>query len=127
MAVALVALHVVTAALPWACRVDAPAAIPLCIAALAMLPLSWRGLPGRGRVRGLAMEPGSVACRDASGWWPATLGAGSRAWPGLVYLRLATAAGPMEVLLTRASLGATDFRRLKVLLRGAAGPGGAFC
>jgi len=78
-------------------------------------------------VRGLAMEAGSVACRDASGWWPATLDAGSRTWAGLVYLRLATAAGPMEVLLTRASLGATDFRRLKVLLRGAGGPGGAFC
>ena len=79
---ALVALHVVAAALPWACRVDALAAIPLCVAALAMLPLSWRRLPGRGRVRGLAMEAGSVACRDASGWWPATLRSmmDKRAW-----------------------------------------------
>lgn len=127
VAAVLVALHGMAAALPWACRLDPGFAILLCIASWVLLTFSWRRLSGRGRVLGLSIEAGSVACRDTSGWWPATLDGRSRAWPGLVYLRLGTAAGPVEILLTRASLGATDFRRLKVLLRGRDSPAGAFC
>jgi hypothetical protein len=127
LALALAATHVLAAALPWACRVEPCTAAALGLVALAMLPASWRRVPVSGRLRALALDVRGCACRDASGWWPAQLDPQSRVWSNLVYLKLATPAGRVEVLLTRANLGPADFRRLKVLVRGREGPGGAFC
>jgi hypothetical protein len=126
-AAALVTLHVMAAALPWACRVEPGTATALSLAALLLLRMSWRRLPVWGGLRGLALDAGSCACRDASGWWPARIEPRSRVWPGLVLLCLSTAAGRMEVLLVRASLEPVDFRRLKVLVRARTGRRGVFC
>lgn len=127
LAITMVLAHLLAAMLPWICRVGPYTAAALSLTVFLLLAGSWRRLPAWGGLSGLVLDPGSCACRDAAGWWPARVEPQSRVWPGLVLLHLATATGRVGVLVTRRSMGSLDFRRLKVLVRMRTGRQGVFC
>jgi hypothetical protein len=120
LAAAALSLHLVVAASPWIARVHAPFAALLTLAALAGLAATLGALPGRHhRLAALALDSRGcrVRARGSPDWIPAELGPRSRAYPAAVLLDLRAAGSRHAWLLTRASVPADPFRRLRAHIR----------
>jgi hypothetical protein len=120
LAVAALMFHAGIAASPWLLGVPDYAAALLSAVALLGLPSTLSCLPGpHHSVVAIALEGGHCRVWLARRPEPlrATLGAGSRALAGLVFLDLRTASGRHAWLLTRSCLPPGLFRRLKARVR----------
>jgi hypothetical protein len=112
--------HVLAAGVPWLARAPARLAAILSLAALAGLALTLAQLPGRHcRLSGVCHDGRVWRARLAGGtdWLPAELCPASRAYPGLVYLRLRAGGLRPAWLLAPGAVPADEFRRLKARIR----------
>jgi hypothetical protein len=120
LAVAVLLLHAVAAAMPWATRCPGWLAALLSLSAAAALAATIRRLAGRHcRLQGLVWRADGWRVRLAAetSEWAASVGPGTRVHADLVALDLRSARGRMGWLLTREALDPGQFRRLKVRLR----------
>ncbi len=120
LAGAVFLVHLLVAASPWIARVTPPLAAILSVVAVVGLALTLRVVPGAHcLLKGLAID--SRGCRGllagSRSWAAAEVGAGSRAYPLLVFIELRIEGRRLGWLLTPASLPAADFRRLKARIR----------
>ena len=112
--------HVLAALVPWYARVPAGLAAVLSLAAVAGLVLTLARLPGRHcRLAGVRHDGQGwrVQLAGSRDWLPAELCPASRAFPGLVYLRLRAGRLRPAWLLAPGAVPAEDFRRLKARIR----------
>ena len=115
-----VLVHLAACASPWFARVPDGLAALLTAAAIAGLAPSLAAVPGpHHRLAALRVDGAGcrVRLRDAQDWQPATLGPGSRAFAGLVFLDVGAGRRRLAWLLPRAAVPAGDFRRLKARVR----------
>lgn len=120
LAAAALLLHLLCAAIPWLARVPAPLAVALSALAIAGFLHTLSRLPGRHCRLAAARHDGRAwQIRLAGGgqWQPAELLAASRAYPGLVHVALRSGRRRFGWLLSRDSLPAAEFRRLKARIR----------
>jgi hypothetical protein len=120
LAATALGLHLAVAASPWIARVHAPSAALLTLAALAALAGTLAALPGRHhRLAALALDGRGCRVRPQGSprWMPAELGPRSRAYPAVVLLDLRASGRRHAWLLTRASVPAGPFRRLRARIR----------
>ena len=116
----LVLLHAAAALGPWLARCPAPVAIALTLAALAGCWLNLARVPGRHcLLRAVSLDGSGCRVRltGETGWRPAALAAGSRAYAGCVLLDLQLNGRRVGWLLPRSALPADSFRRLKARIR----------
>jgi hypothetical protein len=120
VAAAALAAHLAAAAGPWIAGVPAPLAIPLSLLSIAAIGWTLAALPG-GHHRLAALELDGKGCRvrmrRSDAWLPAELGARSRAYPAVVLLDIRVSGRRRAWVLTRASVPADPFRRLKARIR----------
>jgi hypothetical protein len=120
LAAIAVIVHVAAAASPWLLGVPRAGAVALSLVALAALASTLSSLPGRHHaLRALVVEGGLARARlaGATGFVPARLGAGSRAWGGLAFIDIRTGNRRCFWLLPRASLPPGRHRRLRARIR----------
>jgi hypothetical protein len=120
VAAAALAAHAAAAAGPWTAGVPAPLAIPLSLLSIAAIGWTLAALPGVHH-RLAAIELDGKGCRvrmrRSDAWVPAELGARSRAYPAVVLLDIRVSGRRQAWVLTRASVPADPFRRLKARIR----------
>lgn len=117
---AVLLFHLFAALAPWLARVPATLAAVLTLIALAGLVLSLSRLPGRHCTLAEVRHDGrrwTVRLAGSSSWLPAALCDDSRAYPGMVYIRLRAETRRAGWLLPSGSVPADDFRRLKARVR----------
>jgi hypothetical protein len=120
LAAAVLLFHVFAALAPWQARVPAMLAAALAVVALAGLVLSLCRLPGVHCTLAEVRHDGrrwTVRLAGSGDWLPAELCGASRAYPGLVYIRLRAGTRRFGWLLPSVSVPADDFRRLKARIR----------
>lgn len=114
------AAHLAAAASPWLARVPPLPAALLSAVALGALASTLAAVPGRHhRLEALELDDAGcrVRLRGNAGWTAAGLGPGSRAFAGLIVLKVETGGRPLTWLLGRADVPAAAFRRLKARVR----------
>jgi hypothetical protein len=120
LAAGVLLVHALAALAPWLARVPAATGTALSLMALAGLVLTLCRLPGRHCSLAEVRHDGrcwSVRLAGSRGWLSAELGGASRAYPGLVYLRLQAGTRRTGWLLPSGSVPGPDFRRLKARIR----------
>lgn len=120
LAAGVLAYHVLAALVPWLARVPAGLAAVLSLTAIAGLVLTLARLPGRHcRLAGVSHDGRGWRVRLAGSgdWLPAELCPASRAFPGLVYLRLRAGRLRPGWLVASGAVPADEFRRLKARVR----------
>jgi hypothetical protein len=113
------ALHLAAAASPWVAWVPPWLAVPLTLTALASLASTLGAVPGpHHRLARLARHGQGWCIRLRTGAWQAAeMGSGSRAFGGVVFLDIRACGRRYAWLLTRDSVPAASFRRLKARVR----------
>lgn len=120
LAAAVLLFHVFAALAPWLARVPMPLGAVLALTALAGLAHSISRLPGRHCALAGVRHDGrrwAVRLAGSRGWLPAELCGSSRAYPGLVHVRLKAGTRRVGWLLPSGSIPVSDFRRLKARIR----------
>jgi hypothetical protein len=116
----LLFLHAAAALWPWLARCPPPLAAALTVVAFAGFCLNLAWVPGRHcRLRAVAMDGSGCRAQFAgeAAWFPAALGAGTRAYRDCVLLDLRVAGRRAGWLLPRSAVPAESFRRLKARVR----------